>query len=235
MSTKSWIMQLNTIKYIFQALFCSCWLWLPPHSELCWSWILVMYISPALRTKKREKKKNLVPKCVQLLNLVSRRRACLCPNGQMFGCQLSFSSLVHLPRCFICSFECCLEKPRPPLACCTSGFLPSWSYEILCGFFLPLLFLIPGCLHTSLGLRLACWTISKPGGRHDVVVILWFVNCFVMDCLNSRLIKYWQLWQDPRCSLSCSLCEFAQMLLTIQISLKWALSTIDPQQDLSEQ
>lgn len=141
-----------------------------------------------------------MPKCVQFLNLVSLDDVHVCAqNGRMFGRRLSFSSWVHLPRCFICSFGCCLEKPRPPLACCISGFFPFWSYEILCGFFLPLLFLIPGCLHTSLGLRLACWTISKPGGGHDVV-ILWFVNCFVMDCLNSRLIKYWQLWQNARCS-----------------------------------
>lgn len=158
------------------------------------------------KKKKREDKKLGAKMCSVVELGLFRRRACLCPNGQMFGCQLSFSSLVHLPRCFICSFECCLEKPRPPLACCTSGFLPSWSYEVLCGFFLPLLFLIPGCLHTSLGLRLACWTISKPGGGHDVVVILWFLNCFVMDCLNSKLIKHWQLWQDPGCSLSYPLC-----------------------------
>lgn len=87
--------------------------------------------------------------------------------------------------------------------------------------------LIPDCLHTSLGLRLACWTISKPGGGHDVVVILWFVNCFVMDCLNSRWIKYWQLWQNVRCFSSCLLCEFALMFLTNQKSLKWCSSTID--------
>lgn len=65
-------------------------------------------------------------------------------------------------------------------------------------------FLIPGCLHTSLDLWLACWIISKPGVGHDIVVILWFVKCFVMDCLNWRLIKYWQLWQNATCvSLLC--------------------------------
>lgn len=218
---------------MLQLLFCSCWLCLSPHSELCCFNSGYVH-NPCIENKKKRKEKKLGAKMCSVVELgLFRRRACLCPNGQMFGCQLSFSSLVHLPHCFICSFECCLGKPRPPLACCTSGFLPSWSYEILCGFFLPLLFLIPGRLNTSLGLRLACWTISKPGGGHDVVVILWFVNCFVMDCLNSRLIKYWQLWQDPGCSLSCPLCEFAQMLLTIQISLKWGESTIDPQQDLS--
>lgn len=145
-----------------------CWLWVSPHSELCWAWILVMYISPAF------KKNNLVPKRVQFLNLVSLDDVHVCAqNGRMFGRRLSFSSLVHFPRCFICSFGCCLEKLRPPLACCISGFFPFWSYEILCGFFFPLLFLIPGCLHTSLGLRLACWTISKPRRwtrcRHTVV------------------------------------------------------------------
>lgn len=75
--------------------------------------------------EKQKEKKKLGAKMCSVVDLgLFRRRACMCPNGWMFGCQLLFSSLVHLPCCFICSFECCLEKPRPPLACCTSGFLP---------------------------------------------------------------------------------------------------------------
>lgn len=112
----------------------------------------------------------------------------------------SFHLIDAFAMRFICYFGCYLVIPA------TSSMLHLW--------FLSILFLwdtycmgsschyscfIPGCLHTSLGLWLACWIISKPAVGHDIVVILWFVKCFVMDCLNWRLIKYWQLWQNTRC------------------------------------
>lgn len=80
---------------------------------------------------------------------------------------------------------------------------------------------IPGCLQTSLGLWLACW-ISKPGVGHDIVVILWFVKCFVMDCLNWRLLKYWQLWQNARW---VSFCVWS-LWDTTNMSELWTLLTL---------
>lgn len=85
---------------------------------------------------------------------------------------------------------------------------------------LPLLFSIPGCLHTSLGLWLACWKISKPGVGHDIVVILWFVKCFVMDCLNWGLIKYWHLCQNATCG-SCCVADFPKFT---QVVSRWRQS-----------
>lgn len=148
------------------------------------------------------------------------------PNSRMFGYRLSFSSLVHLPCWFIYFLRMVFGESAATFSMLhqVPSILLLWdSVWVL----LATPVLIPGCLHTSLGLRLACWTISKPGGGHNVVVILWFVNCFVMDCLNSRLIKYWQLWQNARWSLSCLLCEFAPKFLTNQKSLEWCSSTID--------
>lgn len=127
------------------------------------------------------------PKCCWTWTL----KTCMfVPNIRRFGDRLLFSLLVHLPCWFICSFRWCLKK-----SAATYSMLHLWVPFILllwdtAWVLLATPVLIPDCLHTSIGLWLACWTISKPGGGRDVVVILWFVNCFVMDCLNSRLIKY---------------------------------------------
>lgn len=99
----------------------------------------------------------------------------------------------------VCSTGCCLEKTATSsmlhLCFLSIQFLRDtycMSSSCYCSCF------IPGCLHTSIGHWLACWIISKPGLGHDIVVILWFVKCFVMDCLKWRLIKYWQIWQNAR-------------------------------------
>lgn len=171
-----------------------------------------------------------MPKCVQL-NLASLDIVhVLCQNGRKFGSLPSFHLISASAMCFICYFRCYLEITA------TSRMLHLW--------FLSILFLwdtycmgscchyscfIPGCLHTSLGLWLACWIISKPGVGHDIVVILWFVKCFVMDCLNWRLIKYWQLWQNARWVFCLFVCLFGhfekkKVALNSQYSLEAQLS-----------
>lgn len=128
-----------------------------------------------------------------------RQCACLCQNGRRFDSLPSFHLISASAMCFVYDLGCYLEITA------TSSMLHLWFLSIqflwdtYCMSSCHYSCFIPGCLHTSLDLWLACWIISKPGVGHDIVVILWFVKCFVMDCLNWRLIKYWQLWQNTRC------------------------------------